>query len=159
MNLIPVLLALATLTSGIFTGLIFTMLDVMQPILNQQSGAEYTALMQNIISSGRRSRVVLVSLLGTILIALAALVLMVSQNQIKLAFWLTLAGWLAFVVGALGISRFAAEPLYDVIMGWKPSAPPADWPQYRQRWYQLNLMRGTGALAAFVLFLVALLVR
>ncbi|HEX2907656.1 MAG TPA: hypothetical protein VHO69_12380 [Phototrophicaceae bacterium] len=156
MNLIHLLLALAALASSLFAGLMFTMLDIIQPILNKQSGAESAGLMQNIIQAGSRSRVLLVSMISTGLAGLVALALMVNQNWVNRAFWVAMAGWWIFVAASFVASRFAADPLYKTIMGW--AVPPLNWREYRERWYQINLWRGLGAVAASVLFLVAILV-
>jgi hypothetical protein len=71
-------------------------------------------------------------------------------------FSLTLVGWLAFVFGPFLISRFGAEPLYDVILGWPVQSPPTDWQTTRERYFRLNLIRLIGSGSAFLLFLLAL---
>ena len=67
--------------------------------------------------------------------------------------WLALLEW--FLVSAFIVSRYVAEPLYDIVMVWSPESPPVDWLYYRQRWWYINLARTVGATMACVSFLVA----
>jgi hypothetical protein len=59
------------------------------------------------------------------------------------------------VAGPLLVSRFAAEPNYDVILGWDPAAVPAGWLATRRRYFALNWIRAACTWAAFGLFLAA----
>jgi hypothetical protein len=74
------------------------------------------------------------------------------------AFLLILAGLAAFVAGPVLVSRFSVEPIYDVFLGWKVESPPEEWHRARDRYFRLNVVRGLGSGAAFVLFLAGLAV-
>jgi hypothetical protein len=54
------------------------------------------------------------------------------------------------------VSRYAVEPIYDVFLSWKIESPPENWREARDRYFRLNVIRGLGSGAAFVLFLVSL---
>jgi len=58
----------------------------------------------------------------------------------------------AFVAGPVIVSRFFAEPIYDVFISWKVDSPPEAWREARDRNFRLNAVRGLGSGAAFVLF-------
>jgi hypothetical protein len=81
---------------------------------------------------------------------------MLRQSSGSPEFVLTLLGLLAFWCGSILISRFLAEPIYDVFLGWQTDAPPIDWRRFRDRYFRLNVARGLGSALAFVCFLVAL---
>lgn len=61
----------------------------------------------------------------------------------------------SFLASGLLMSRFVAEPLYDVVMGWSPQSPPGDWATYRQRWWYINLVRAVGSAIVCTSFLAA----
>jgi hypothetical protein len=55
-------------------------------------------------------------------------------------------------VGAFGISRFAAEPNYDVLLDGDPEQSPGRWSAARHRYFVLNWARAglvSSALACF----------
>jgi hypothetical protein len=66
------------------------------------------------------------------------------------------AATLAFLAGPILTSRFAAEPLYDVMLGWDADDPPPDWQAARARYYRINVVRASCSLAAFALLIAAL---
>jgi len=53
-------------------------------------------------------------------------------------------------------SRYFAEPLYDVFVGWDIDAPPDDLQRARERYFRINAIRGLCSVTAFICFVVAL---
>jgi hypothetical protein len=73
------------------------------------------------------------------------------------AFLFTLGGLLAFWGGIILTSRYVAEPLYEVFVGWDADAPPDDWRRARDKYFRLNnTIRGPCSAAAFIYYVVAL---
>lgn len=50
-------------------------------------------------------------------------------------------------------------PINDRIMTWNASSPPADWKQFRDRWWTWHVIRAAALLAALVLLLFGALLR
>jgi len=71
-------------------------------------------------------------------------------------FWLTAAAVVVFLAGPILTSRFAAEPLYDVMLGWDADDPPPGWQAARDRYYRINAVRMSSSLIAFALLTAAL---
>jgi hypothetical protein len=90
------------------------------------------------------------------MLAPIAALFMLRESAGGLTFVLVLAGWMAFVAGAVLVSRFFAEPIYNVFLSWKTQSPPENWREARDRYFRLNVIRGLGSGTAFVLFLVSL---
>ncbi len=143
------LLSLASIGAGLFSGFVVAMASVVQAMLDDLNCTEYTCVMQRIIARGRESVVVKVLLLGKLLVGVVAMVLAWPQRGV---FVLALVGWVVFFVGALLVSRQMAEPLYDIVMSWDVQAPPPDWEHYRRRWHQINWISSGAAFVAFCLF-------
>jgi hypothetical protein len=40
-------------------------------------------------------------------------------------------------------------------LGWEIDAPPSDWQATRDRYFRLNVVRGSGSALAFVCFVIA----
>jgi hypothetical protein len=66
-----------------------------------------------------------IAVLGMVLSSLVALVALASGSG-GIPLVLTAIGFALVVAGPLLVSRFRAEPLYDVMLAWGPDAPPAD---------------------------------
>jgi hypothetical protein len=71
-------------------------------------------------------------------------------------FILTAIGLVLTVAGPLLVSNRLAEPNYDVMLAWDPTAMPADWEAKRRRYLALNWVRAATTWTAFALFLAAL---
>lgn len=155
MSIVNIALNIATIATGLFTGLLLTMLWIFEPLLDSLSAAEYAELMQRFLQVARRSPLNIALMLISLIAPIPALVKLV-QTPNSLVFLLTLAGAIAFFVGMFLVSRFLNEPLYDEIMSWQPQTPPDDWQQARRRWHGLNLVRVWGCGIAFLVFLTAL---
>jgi hypothetical protein len=90
-----------------------------------------------------------------VLSSLVALVALASGSG-GIPLVLTAIGFALVVAGPLLVSRFRAEPLYDVMLAWGPDAPPADWEATRARYFAINWLRSIATWAAFGVFLAAL---
>ena len=67
----------------------------------------------------------------------------------------TAVGFALVLVGPFYVSRWVAEPNYDVILGWDPDDIPSDWTRIRRKYFALNWLRGAFTWAAFGCFLAA----
>jgi hypothetical protein len=155
MTTIHILLGLSIIASGLFTGLLVAVVALLQPTLKPLSASEFTVVMRHFLPVARKAPVNYALVLTPMLAPAIVLGLTWDQMATPL-FSLILIGWLAFMAGPFLTSRFAAEPLYDVILGWTVQSPPPDWQVTRDRYFRLNLVRLIGSGLAFLLFLLAL---
>lgn len=154
MTLAHIALGIGVITTGLFTGLLLTMILIFQPVLNSLNASEYTMFMQRFLKVARISPLNIVLIITSIIAPIVALIL-IRENTGSPIFLLTLVGLLVFIVGVFLISRTLNEPLYDVIDSWIIQSPPDDWQEFRDRWYRLNLLRMPASGLAFMLFLIA----
>jgi hypothetical protein len=71
------------------------------------------------------------------------------------AFVLTALGLAACVTGPLLVSRFLAEPNYELMLAWDPGAMPPDWERDRARYFRLNWLRAAITWTALALSVAA----
>ena len=155
MSLAQVALDIAIISTGLFTGLLLTMLWIFQPMLNQLSATEYAEWMQRFLKVARRSPLN-IALMFTSLLAPIPALFSFYQAANWLAFGLVLIGVVIFFIGMFLVSRFFNEPVYDEILGLNVQEPSQNWQTLRQKWYVSNLIRVCASGTAFLLFLVTL---
>jgi hypothetical protein len=149
-----VLLGVAVISTGLFTGLLMTVLFFFERALRDLSGTEFIVVMQRFLKITRTHPLNYGMVLTSGFVPIAVLVIL-RENPGSSTFLLTLLGLLAFWCGPVLTSRFVAEPVYGVFMSWEADAPPQDWWEGRERYFRANVFRGLGSAVAFVCFVVA----
>ena len=153
------ILRIALLTSlfftGIFAGLMFTFMLVIQRMLATLSASEYTQIMQGLIHGADNPPVVPAIVMVAVVAPLVAL-FQLRHNRQTLVFRLTLIAWIIFVAGVLIVTVGFNAPINEIIVKWSSQSPPADWMQIRDRWNALNIIRTPASVLSFLLFSIAL---
>lgn len=147
-------LGLSIVAAGLWSGLLLTLTTILHPMFASGDIHGFTADLRRFLPVARRSPtnyVLVAALVLAPVVALAGL----REDPAGAPFVLTALGLAATVVGPLLTSRFLAEPNYDVILGWDPDAPPANWRAVRAKYFRLNWVRGGFTWVAFALFLAA----
>ena len=157
MTSIQVLLGIAVISTGLFTGLLMTVLFFFERALKDLSGPEFALVMQRFLKITRTHPLNYAMVLISGLTPVAVLVMM-RENLGSPSFVLSAIGLLAFWCGSILPSTFIAQPLYGVFMSWEIDAPPQDWREARERYFHVNVVRGLGSAIAFVCFVIASIV-
>lgn len=144
MTSIQVLLAITVVSTGLFTGLLMTVLFFFERALKDLSGTEFAVVMQRFLKITRTHPLNYAMVLTSGFVPIAVLV-MLRENPGSPSFVPTLMGLLAFWCGPVLISRLVAQPVYGVFMSWKVDAPPQDWWEARDRYFRANVVRGLGS--------------
>ncbi|HZB07673.1 MAG TPA: hypothetical protein VE525_01015 [Rubrobacter sp.] len=147
-----VLLATSVFSTGLFTGLLMTVLFFFQRALRELSGSEFALVMQRFLGITRTHPLNYAMVLTSGFVPIVAL----REHVGSAAFLLTLLGLLAFWCGSILPSTFIAQPIYGVFLSWEIDAPPEDWLRARERYFRVNALRGLGSVTAFICFVVAL---
>ena len=151
------LLGLTVFSTGLFTGLLMTVLFFFERALKDLSGPEFALVMQRFLKITRTHPLNYAMVLTSGFAPIAVLALL-REEPSSSAFVLTAAGLLAFWCGPVLTSSFVAQPVYGVFMSWEPDAPPPNWREARDRYFRANVVRGLGSTLAFVLFVTAAIV-
>jgi hypothetical protein len=149
-----VLLGLVVLSTGLFTGLLMTVLFFFERALKDLSGPEFALVMRRFLKITRTHPLNYAVVITSAFVPIAVLVLLRGVPTSP-PFLLTASGLLAFWCGSVLPSTFVAQPLYGVFLGWEPDAPPPGWQAARDRYFRLNVARGLGSALAFVFFVMA----
>ena len=157
MTSIQVLLGIAVISTGLFTGLLMTVLFFFERALKDLSGPEFALVMQRFLKITRTHPLNYAMVLISGLTPVAVLVMM-RENLGSPSFVLSAIGLLAFWCGSILPSTFIAQPLYGVFMSWEIDAPPQDWREARERYFHVNVVRGLGSAIAFVCFVIAAMI-
>lgn len=155
MTLIDALLAISVLSTGLFTGLLMTVVFFFEKALRELSGSQFALVMQRFLAITRTHPLNYAMTLISGFVPIATLIFLL-QHLGSGAFVFTIVGLLAFWGGPILTSRYFAEPLYDVFVGWDTDSPPQDWRRARERYFRINVIRGLCAVTAFICFVVAL---
>ena len=157
MTSIQVLLGIAVVSTGLFTGLLMTVVFFFERALRDLSGPEFATVMQRFLKITRTHPLNYAMVLISGLTPVAVLVMM-RENVGSPSFVLSAIGLLAFWCGSILPSTFIAQPLYGVFMSWEIDAPPQDWREARERYFRVNVVRGLGSAIAFVCFVIAAMI-
>lgn len=140
--------------AGLWSGLLLTITTILHPMFAGQDMAGFRADLGRFLPIARRSPTNYVLVLALVIApAIALASLWDDPGSSEFAF--TAAGLTLTVVGAFGMSRFLAEPNYEVILDWDASRPAEDLRPARHRYFVLNWTRGAFTWAAFGCFLTA----
>jgi uncharacterized membrane protein len=157
MTYIQALLGIVVVSTGLFTGLLMTVVFFFERALKDLSGPEFALVMQCFLKITRTHPVNYAMVLISGLTPVAVLVMM-RENAGNPSFVLSAIGLLAFWCGSILPSTFIAQPLYGVFMSWEIDAPPQDWREARDRYFHVNVVRGLGSAVAFVCFVIAAMI-
>jgi len=152
---VHIILIIAALSTGLFTGLLMTILAFFQRALKDLTASEFTLVMQRFLAAVRTHPLHYGLVITSLLAPIAALVLLGGSAE-SLTFVLVLLGLISFAAGPVLVSRYLVEPIYDVFASWETESPPENWREARDRYFRLNVIRGLGSGMAFVLFLFSL---
>ena len=157
MTSIQVLLGIAIVSTGLFTGLLMTVLFFFERALKDLSGPEFATVMRRFLKITRTHPLNYAMVLISGLTPVAVLVMM-REDARSPSFVLSAIGLLAFWCGSILPSTFIAQPLYGVFMSWEIDALPQDWREARERYFRVNVVRGLGSAIAFVCFVIAAMI-
>ena len=154
MTYILAFFVIIVVSTGLFTGLLMTVVFFFERALKDLSGPQFALVMQRFLKITRTHPLNYAMVLTSGFAPIAVLVTL-RGNPGEPSFVLTAIGLLVFWSGSMLPSTFIAQPLYGVILGWEIDAPPSDWQATRDRYFRLNVVRGSGSALAFVLFVIA----
>jgi len=147
-------IGLAVVCAGSWSGLLLTITTILHPIYAARTPDGFVADLGRFLPVARKSPtnwVLVLGLMSTPVVALVAL----RENVGGAPFVLTAIGLALVLVGPFGVSRWVAEPNYDVILRWDPEHLPDDWTRIQRKYFALNWLRGALTWAAFACFLGA----
>ena len=150
-------LAVGLLAMGLFSGLMFSLVVLLQPKWDQQSAAEYITDIQPFLKVGKGNPIVAGVLFVGLLAPLPALLTNETVSAEVNIF--ILVSLIVFTVGPLGVTVILNLPTYNAIMSLDAGKPAEYWVDLRRRFYRLNLLRFIASTTAFVLLITAVVLQ
>lgn len=150
-------LALAILMFGIMAGFFWTYTINVNLATAQLDGATY-ARVQSLFNVNVRHALFFSFFFGSAVAAVLALILNYKHYRSP-SFWLLASAALLYIFGIILFTKFVNLPLNYYTESWNPEQLPSDWEATRQSWNEANAWRVLSAALAFVLSLIALLLR
>jgi hypothetical protein len=147
-------LCLSVAVAGLWSGLLLTITTILHPMFADEDLVGFRRDLGRFLPIARRSPTNYILVIGLVVAPAVALASLADEAGTA-PFVLTAAGLGLTVVGALGMSRFLAEPNYDAILRWEPTQPLATMQRARHKYFTLNWTRGAFTWAAFGCFLAA----
>ena len=134
-------LCLTIVIAGLWSGLLLTVTTILHPMFASEDDVGFRHDLGRFLPIARRSPTNYVLVIG--LVVAPAIALAAMRDEVSGApFVLTAIGLVFTFIGAMVISRFAAEPNYDVILSDETPAGSQRWTTARRRYFTLNWVRG-----------------
>jgi uncharacterized membrane protein len=96
----------------------------------------------------------LMPLLGAVCIVLT-MALMLTKGNRRTRYLLGASVLCLLIAGV--VTRFANQPINSLVMTWNAQAPPANWTEFRDQWWQWHIVRTVAGIAALCLLILAVL--
>jgi hypothetical protein len=87
-------------------------------------------------------------MISLVVIASAITILSAFLQRSNKPVFITLLIAAGFFVACMFISRFGNQPINNMIMSWTVDSLPADWSQFRDKWWSFHIMRTIAELIA-----------
>ena len=113
------------------------------------SSASYVEQQQEAI----RALNVKMPILGAISILLTIASAIIARSDRSTLF--VLIGAIVFLLVAGLVTRFGNQPLNAIVMTWDPQAPPANWMEFRDTWWNWHIIRTLASVIGLCLLLFA----
>lgn len=82
---------------------------------------------------------VLLPALGSVIILSSFWLAYLNKNNQSVMVLFLIAGVFFLFTGLL--TRFGNQPINSIMMTWKPTAPPSDWTEWRDKWWLYHKIR------------------
>ncbi|MBZ0290545.1 MAG: DUF1772 domain-containing protein [Anaerolineae bacterium] len=147
-------LIVSIIACGLFAGLMLTLVVLLERMWRALPVTGYIQAMQSFLPVAKGNPIITVITLLPIVAPIPAL-LALNAASARTPFILASIG-LLLACGPLLVTLRFNFPIYDTMMGWQTDPLPQDWQQMGNRFFRMNLIRLSLALAAMVCFLLAL---
>jgi uncharacterized membrane protein len=148
-------LAISVTGSGLFSGLMLTLVVVLHRMWLSMPYERYVMSMQAFLSAAKGHPIITILTIAPIILPLLTLGQIADGLSLSIIFALIGAGASLTI---LFITLRLNFPVYDAIMAWEPEQLAPDWQTIRRRFYQLNRVRFVLAVFSTVCFLLALII-
>ena len=94
-------------------------------------------------------------LLGAVCIVLTVALAVLTKGDRGTRYLLIATAVCLLIAGV--VTRFENQPINSIVMTWSPQAPPPNWTELRDTWWQWHIVRTVAGIAALCLLILAVL--
>lgn len=150
-------IAIAVVVLGIMAGFFWTYTFNVN-LAMQQVDAETYAIVQSLFNQNVRHPMFFVFFFGGGFFPVIALLSNLRHRK-KLLFWLLVLTAVVYILGVIVFTQRVNLPLNDYTESWQPASVPNDWMDIRDQWNAANALRVGTSFLAFILSVLALVLR
>lgn len=149
-----VLYGLGVLSTGLFAGLMMTLVFLLQRQWGAQDKVSYvTGFRQFLLAAKGHPLITLLTFIS--FIAPSVLAVLAYQSGRVLDGTLFVLAAAIFFLGCFVVTVFLNLPIYNTVISWERESDYGAWHEVRRRFFTLNVIRFASALASFLLMIAA----
>lgn len=142
--------ALTIITTGLFSGLMMTLVFILQKQWLSMNRSQYYSNFQGFLKVAKGNALLTVLTLFSFLVPLLFGILAMVENKRALGSSLILAGML-FLTGCFIVTMKLNFPIYNKVVSWRSENDATDWEDTRRRFYILNIIRFSSSTLSFII--------
>lgn len=152
--ILEIMMAIALLSTGLFAGLMMTLVVIMQKQWKTLDKQDYIKMFGGFLLVAKNNPVISMVTLSSAFLPLA-----ISISQIVKGMYfnsaLSLLAGLSFLFGCLIVTLRLNFPIYNRVISWGKNDEAAEWEEVRNRFYKLNVIRLFFAVLSFFFLTLA----
>ena len=152
MNILNLLQQLSIVSSGLFAGLMMTLVFIMQRQWKTMTREGYYQNFKGFLSVAKGDGLITVLTLFSFLIPIPVGIIEILRGAFMEGLLVLIAG-LVFLLGCFLVTMKLNFPIYNKVMAWKSADDAEDWDWVRRRFFLLNIIRFSSSAATFLLLI------
>ena len=145
-----ILYVLGVVSTGLFAGLMMTLVFLLQRQWNDQDKTSYATNFRQFLLVAKGHPLITV-LTFTSFVAPSILAVLAFQSGLWIVGVLYASAAAVFFLGCFLVTILLNLPIYREVISWRDESDFTEWQTVRTRFFTLNVIRFTSALASFVL--------
>lgn len=139
---------LLIITTGLFTGLMMTLVFIMQKYWNQMEKENYVSSFKAFLIIAKGNPLITVLTLYSFVYPIIYGIIYIQENGL-----IPLTAGLIFFFGCFIVTMKLNFPIYNKVIEWNNSKDATDYEKVRKKFFFLNIVRLISSSATFVLLL------
>lgn len=152
MILMDLFYSIAVLSTGLFSGLMMTLVFILQKQWMQMDRKDYYSYFRGFLLVAKGNGLITALTMVSFLIPIFIGIFMINNNLHLIGFLITLSG-IIFFIGCFLVTIFLNLPIYARVVSWNNELEASDWEDVRRRFFLLNIIRFSASTLSFALLI------
>jgi uncharacterized membrane protein len=150
------LLSISILSVGLFSGLMMTLVFLLQKQWKGLNKNEYLIYFRSFLLVAKGNPLISVLTFLSFLLPIALGIIHISNSNLLKGIILSASG-VVFFIGCFIVTIILNFPIYNKVISWDKETDMADWEFVRTRFYILNIIRMSSSILSFFLIILSIL--